>query len=368
MRPEIFVSYSHRDSDLVAPIVALLRASKALVFRDADQLMPGKKWRQQLDSAISNSTTILVFWCDHSRSSEEVKKEYTAAIQQRKDLLPLLLDSTPLPEELAEYQYIDFRAAFPNGHAHRQPYINDSLRQQPYDNDSPFRKPPIKDSAPRPDRPESVRAPNKWRLLGFGALLVLFSISIIWNPLAPTPRDEVVRQTPIPHYSEDVLSPNPSADVLSPRDIEESLNGLPRQRSFKLEPPDDGEDIPNKSTVIPRKKPSSIPSSGGDLPKEPAADDLQEKPQAKQGKDLPKENPIDYANSLVVLLLAILGIFIVLCFLVVRAFRFRWKRDGGGDKKRMDTASATEQQIMLAATIENELLQRTGKLRKDSAY
>ena len=117
MRPEIFVSYSHRDSDLVVPIVALLRASEALVFRDADQLIPGKKWRQQLDSAISDSTTVLVFWCDHSRSSEEVKKEYTAAIQQRKDLLPLLLDSTPLPDELAEYQYIDFRAAFPKGHA-----------------------------------------------------------------------------------------------------------------------------------------------------------------------------------------------------------------------------------------------------------
>jgi len=35
MRPPIFVSYSHTDAALVRPVVPLLRASEAAVFRDA---------------------------------------------------------------------------------------------------------------------------------------------------------------------------------------------------------------------------------------------------------------------------------------------------------------------------------------------
>lgn len=112
MRPSIFVSYSHRDAALVTPVVALLRASEALVFRDADGLKPGKRWREQLSTAIGESKIVLVFWCHHAAASEDVRKEYSSAIESGKDVLPVLLDATPLPSELADFQYIDFREAF----------------------------------------------------------------------------------------------------------------------------------------------------------------------------------------------------------------------------------------------------------------
>jgi len=60
---------------------------------------------------------VVVFWCRHAEASEEVENEITAAITQKKDILPLLLDETPLPSRLAEFQYIDFRTAFGRGHA-----------------------------------------------------------------------------------------------------------------------------------------------------------------------------------------------------------------------------------------------------------
>lgn len=116
-RPEFFISYSRSDANLVAPVVALLRASRAHVFRDADSLQPGKKWREQLSTAISDSRMIVLFWCHHAHQSAEVCNEYSEAISMGKDLLPLLLDDTPLPSTLAEYQFIDFRGAFPHGHA-----------------------------------------------------------------------------------------------------------------------------------------------------------------------------------------------------------------------------------------------------------
>lgn len=117
MRPSIFVSYSHTDAHLVGPVVALLRASEAAVFRDADSLKPGKKWREQLEGALGSAQTVLVFWCRHAASSKKVRREYLAAIELRKDVLPVLVDATPLPAELAEYQYIDFQGAFRGGHA-----------------------------------------------------------------------------------------------------------------------------------------------------------------------------------------------------------------------------------------------------------
>ncbi len=105
----IFIAYSHQDSHLVTPIVKLLRATNDLVFLDADSITPGKKWRKQIHDGLETAKLLVVFWCTHSEKSDEVKNEYEWAITQGKDLLPVLLDSCPVPEDLAEFQWIDFR-------------------------------------------------------------------------------------------------------------------------------------------------------------------------------------------------------------------------------------------------------------------
>lgn len=105
----VFVSYSHADASLIGPVVKLLRVNSSFVFQDVDQIRPGKKWRSEITSALKESQLVVVFWCDHARKSIEVENEWKEAIKHEKDLLPLLLDETPLPEELSEFQWIDFR-------------------------------------------------------------------------------------------------------------------------------------------------------------------------------------------------------------------------------------------------------------------
>jgi hypothetical protein len=105
----VFVSYSHHDAALVTPVVHLLRATKDVVFFDADSIRAGKKWRTELSRALLGANLVVVFWCVHSSSSMEVASEYQAAIRAEKDLLPVILDSTPVPTELCEFQWIDFR-------------------------------------------------------------------------------------------------------------------------------------------------------------------------------------------------------------------------------------------------------------------
>ena len=112
----VFVSYSHADASLVAPIVKLLRVNDSLVFRDIDDIRPGKRWRSEIARGLSLSHLVVVFWCKHASQSDEVSKELKAAIEQKKDLLPLLLDATPLPPQLGEFQWIDFRGTVGPNH------------------------------------------------------------------------------------------------------------------------------------------------------------------------------------------------------------------------------------------------------------
>jgi hypothetical protein len=112
----IFVSYSHQDAGLVKPVVGLLRATKDLVFQDVDGVTPGTKWRPQIEEALGVAHLIVLFWCYHSSRSAEVRKEYESALSTGKDVLPVLLDATPLPKELNEFQWVDFRQFVGLGH------------------------------------------------------------------------------------------------------------------------------------------------------------------------------------------------------------------------------------------------------------
>lgn len=115
---KLFISYSRLDAGLVEPLVNMLRAAKsAPVFLDQDNIPPGKQWRVWIARAINDADAMLVFWCGHSAGSEEVRKEYQAAIQANKTVIPALLDSTPLPGDLGTFQGIDLRQTVARSHA-----------------------------------------------------------------------------------------------------------------------------------------------------------------------------------------------------------------------------------------------------------
>lgn len=113
----VFVSYSHADASLVAPLVKLLRVNQSLVFQDIDDIQPGKRWRTEIARGLAHSSLVVVFWCEHASRSDEVLTEWNTAIEQGKDLLPLLLDATPLPPQLGRFQWIDFRGTVGPNHS-----------------------------------------------------------------------------------------------------------------------------------------------------------------------------------------------------------------------------------------------------------
>ena len=106
----IFLSYSQEDVELAAAIVAVLTANNpSLSCFDADSMRTSGHWQTELGPALADSDFVLLFWCHHSSTSYEVRKEFALALERGKDVVPLLLDDTPVPGRLAGRRCIDFR-------------------------------------------------------------------------------------------------------------------------------------------------------------------------------------------------------------------------------------------------------------------
>ena len=117
----LVISYSRIDQPQVRAVVKLLQGAlgtiEKTVFWD-DDFEPGEPWFQQISESIDGAQQLFVFWCSHSASSEQVKREFLYAIGKNKRVVPVLLDSTPLANELKEIAGIDLRNTFRHGKRH----------------------------------------------------------------------------------------------------------------------------------------------------------------------------------------------------------------------------------------------------------
>jgi hypothetical protein len=94
----------------------LLKLGGSHVFRDEESIRPGKRWKAVITRNIKKAHKVLVFWTASAAKSRWVKKEYDEAIRRGKDVIPVLLDGTPLPKSLSEFQAIDLLfKAWPRG-------------------------------------------------------------------------------------------------------------------------------------------------------------------------------------------------------------------------------------------------------------
>lgn len=107
----VFASYCRRNAGIVAPLCGLLRVGGTNVFRDADGLTPGEYWEVVLTDKLEGSKKVLVFWTLEASQSKPVEEEWTRALQLGIEVVPVILDDTPLPEPLGTIQWLDLRQA-----------------------------------------------------------------------------------------------------------------------------------------------------------------------------------------------------------------------------------------------------------------
>jgi len=124
-RCKVFISYSRHDEALVRPLAQFAGvAVDDAVFFDVTSLAPGDRWRDEIMRAIKDAEVFVVCWCCEARGSSFIAEEIAAALQDRqKRLVPVRLCDTPLPTDLEDSQWIDFRTKM----VHACPHSNAAL-------------------------------------------------------------------------------------------------------------------------------------------------------------------------------------------------------------------------------------------------
>jgi hypothetical protein len=105
---DVFVSYPRQHWDLVEPLVTLLKVGNRYVFQDIKEILPGEHREETILRALRGAKKVVVIWCSHAQESRRVEKETTIAVAEKKTVIPVVLDATPLPERLKQFQWVDF--------------------------------------------------------------------------------------------------------------------------------------------------------------------------------------------------------------------------------------------------------------------
>lgn len=100
----IFISYSSLDEMIVSPLAHLITAAGVDIFFARTTIPDGALWRPEIYRKLRAAFRVLVFWSANAASSSWVRREYRYAARHKVPVVPVLLDSTALPSELARYQ------------------------------------------------------------------------------------------------------------------------------------------------------------------------------------------------------------------------------------------------------------------------
>ncbi len=112
-RTKVFVSYSHKDDEWIAPLRDHLAGlGDGAVFIDADQIDPGELWDQEIEQGLHTARVAVLLISASFLASRYVKDKelpylLTAATRQEVTLLPIFLLPCNVPPALAAYQGVN---------------------------------------------------------------------------------------------------------------------------------------------------------------------------------------------------------------------------------------------------------------------
>lgn len=108
-RPNFFLSYSHKDMDLVLELNDCLERHGFDVRRDRDDLIPGEKFGPRLEALISESETMVIVLSRHWLASEHCRQELAIAEQIGRRIIPVIIepiDPSEMPANVATRHFV----------------------------------------------------------------------------------------------------------------------------------------------------------------------------------------------------------------------------------------------------------------------
>ena len=105
----IFVSYSHKDTEIVERLSSAYKALCMQYLRDVESLRSGEKWNSALLKMINTADIFQLYWSNNAKESQFVEQEWRYAISlQRENFIRPLYWEIPVPkppEDLGDFHF-----------------------------------------------------------------------------------------------------------------------------------------------------------------------------------------------------------------------------------------------------------------------
>jgi hypothetical protein len=108
MLTQIFISYSHSDTEFAGRLTKDLERAGYEVWYDRTDIQTGARWDDEIVKGLNASKIFLVLLSNKSTASQNVKDEIGYAMDHNKQILPILLEACEVPFRLRRVQYVDF--------------------------------------------------------------------------------------------------------------------------------------------------------------------------------------------------------------------------------------------------------------------
>jgi len=108
-QPKVFISYSSADGDFAELMKMKLEQSNIIVWRDLYEISAGEDWRNEIDYGLLNSDTILVVLNKNSSKSSYVTYEWSFALGNGKNIIPILVEECEIHPRIKVLQHFDFK-------------------------------------------------------------------------------------------------------------------------------------------------------------------------------------------------------------------------------------------------------------------
>lgn len=113
MKHHVFISYSRKDEETVATIKTILDEYSIPYWIDKEGIFSGENYKEVIVDAIEVAKVVIFVSSANSNGSINVIRELGYAVQQRKTIIPVLLDDSPYAKsirlDIADIDQIEYR-------------------------------------------------------------------------------------------------------------------------------------------------------------------------------------------------------------------------------------------------------------------
>lgn len=112
---EVFISYSSKDEAIAYAVCKCIESNNIKCWIAPRDVIPGKKYPLEIINGIRKCSLFLLIYTSDVNTSEHVANEIELSFNEKKTIIPFLVDNTPMSDELKYYlSRKHWLAAYPN--------------------------------------------------------------------------------------------------------------------------------------------------------------------------------------------------------------------------------------------------------------